>query len=149
MDISDIEQLVSIIRDARISELIVSTGGTKVRLKKQLPSTTAAVPVKQQTVAKEATEVAQVDLAESNEQTVASVYITAPMVGVFHGVDDVSSVGTSVKTGQVVGMIESMKLMNDVVSQYDGIIAEVLVEDGAPVEYGHPLFRLELAGAAV
>lgn len=149
MDISNIEQLVSIIRDARISELIVSTGGTKVRLKKQLPSMAPAVPAKQPAAVKETTEVTQADLAESTEQTIPSVYITAPMVGIFHGVANVSSVGTSVKAGQVVGMIESMKLMNDVISQYDGIIAEVLVEDGSPVEYGHPLFRLELVDATV
>ena len=65
------------------------------------------------------------------------------MVGIFHSAGNSMTEGVAVKAGQSVGAIESMKLMNDVISECDGVIAEVLVEDGLPVEYGQPLFRLE------
>ena len=52
------------------------------------------------------------------------------------------SVGDTVKKGQTLGIIEAMKLMNEIESDYDGTVAEVLVENGAPVEYGQPLFRI-------
>jgi acetyl-CoA carboxylase biotin carboxyl carrier protein len=69
-------------------------------------------------------------------------WITAPMVGIFHPVEPPVAAGVRVEAGQVVGMIESMKLMNDVCSEEGGIVQEVLVEPGMPVEYGQPLFAL-------
>ena len=65
------------------------------------------------------------------------------MVGMFHVVDGIARVGAEVSEGQVVGSIESMKLANDIVSEVAGRVREVLVEDGMPVEYGQPLYRLE------
>ena len=142
MDIDTIEQLVSIIRDARISELAVSTDSprpTKIRLRKPLHATVAVPePVTPRTAAQPAVEPKSVE-----EPAASEVYITAPMVGIFHSIDSISAVGAPVKAGQVVGAIESMKLMNDVVSEQDGVIVQILVEDGMPVEYGQSLFRLE------
>ena len=66
------------------------------------------------------------------------------MVGIFHTVDG-TSCRLNVTAGQVVGAIESMKLLNDVVSQLTGPVVEVLVEDGTPVEYGQPLCKVEPA----
>ena len=51
-------------------------------------------------------------------------------------------VGDTVKKGQVVGIVEAMKLMNEIESEYDGIVEAVLVKDGETVEYGQPLFRI-------
>jgi acetyl-CoA carboxylase biotin carboxyl carrier protein len=140
MDISDIEELVSIVRDARISELTVSSGSTTVRLRKQIPHGTALAPSQPPVLNKESGSVQ----ADEPTDEPSSAYISAPMVGIFHIAEGLTSPGATVKAGQVVGAIESMKLMNDVVSQYDGVVAEVLVEDGAPVEYGQNLFRIEL-----
>jgi acetyl-CoA carboxylase biotin carboxyl carrier protein len=83
--------------------------------------------------------------APPEEPAASDTYIVAPMVGIFHRIDAVDGIGGVVKAGQVVGAIESMKLMNDIVSECDGIIAEALVEDGMPVEFGQALFRLEQA----
>lgn len=130
MDIKEIKRLIKILEDSRISELSVTIGDSKVTVRKPLPTTTAppapAAPAK---------------AAEPEPET--AIYITAPMVGIFHGIDAVTSAGTAVEAGQVVGTIESMKLMNDVVSEYDGVITEVLIEDGMAVEYGQNLFKLE------
>jgi len=51
-------------------------------------------------------------------------------------------VGDKVKKGQILGIIEAMKLMNEIESEYDGVIEAVLIEDGSVVEYGQPLFRI-------
>jgi len=77
------------------------------------------------------------------EPAPVGVFISAPMVGIFHSIDSVGARGNAIKAGQAVGVIESMKLMNDIVADQDGVIAEVLIEDGMPVEYGQKLFRLE------
>ena len=74
-------------------------------------------------------------------------FIKAPMVGTFYsapaeGEEPFVSVGDHVKKGQVVGIIEAMKLMNEIKSDIDGIIDEALVQNGAIVEYGQPLFRV-------
>ena len=138
MDESELKKLISILQNANISELEVSVDGAKVRLRKPLSAATVLPEVRSQKPEVKS----QKPEARSKKP---AVYITAPMVGIFHSVDAVAAIGTDVKSGQVVGAIESMKLMNDVVSEHDGIIVETLVEDGMAVEYGHNLFRLEQA----
>ncbi len=66
------------------------------------------------------------------------------MVGIFHAANDIKQVGAQISKGQVVGSIESMKLLNDVVSEVSGTVREVMVENGMPVEYGQPLLRIEV-----
>jgi oxaloacetate decarboxylase alpha subunit len=65
------------------------------------------------------------------------------MVGVFRFADAVMHAGHTLAPGQAVGAIESMNLMNDVRADVGGEIIEVLIEDGAPVEYGQPLFLVQ------
>lgn len=69
------------------------------------------------------------------------------MVGIFYVSDTeggapLVQAGDEVKKGQVIGIIEAMKLMNEIRAEYDGIITEVLAENGQIVEYGQPLFRI-------
>lgn len=73
--------------------------------------------------------------------------IVSPLVGTFYsspspGADAFVKVGDSVKVGQVVGIIEAMKLMNEVESEVDGVIEEILISDEDVVEFGQPLFRV-------
>lgn len=73
--------------------------------------------------------------------------VNSPLVGTFYNsaspdADPFVKVGDTVKKGQVMGIIEAMKLMNEIESEYDGTIAEILVENGQAVEYGQPLFRV-------
>jgi len=73
--------------------------------------------------------------------------IVAPMVGTFYaaprpGADPFVRVGDHVEPGQVVAIIEAMKVMNEIVAERAGTIVEILVENGQPVEYGQPLMRL-------
>lgn len=74
--------------------------------------------------------------------------VTSPLVGTFYaapaeGADPYVSVGDQVKKGQVLAIVEAMKLMNEIESDYDGVVKKILVRDGEPVEYGQPLFCLE------
>ena len=73
--------------------------------------------------------------------------VTCPLVGTFYSApspdaEDFVKVGDTVKKGQVLGIIEAMKLMNEIESDYDGVVEAILVKDGETVEYGQPLFRI-------
>jgi acetyl-CoA carboxylase biotin carboxyl carrier protein len=77
--------------------------------------------------------------------------VVASMVGTFYasptpGTPPYAGVGQLVKAGEVLCILEAMKLMNEVVSDLDGTVAAVLVEDGAAVEYGQPLFLIDVSG---
>ncbi len=73
--------------------------------------------------------------------------VLSPLVGTFYSGSSEDApayvqVGDSVKKGQVLGIVEAMKLMNEIESEYDGVVREILVENGQTVEYGQPLFRI-------
>ena len=73
--------------------------------------------------------------------------VASPLVGTFYNAaspdsDAFVSVGDTVKKGQVLGIIEAMKLMNEIESEYDGVVEAVLVNNEEVVEYGQPLFRI-------
>jgi biotin carboxyl carrier protein len=139
MDIKRIEALIEIIEDARVMELSVRQGNTAVIVRKSaIARSRAAAP-------KTAPEKAPATMATHKVEAAqpAGPVIPAPMVGIFHSVEGIGGPGTPVKKGQVVGVIESMKLMNEVISPADGVIGDIRVEDGTPVGYGQILFRLE------
>ncbi|HEY3298485.1 MAG TPA: biotin/lipoyl-containing protein, partial [Armatimonadota bacterium] len=133
-----------IIKDAQVSELTISTGtpATTVRLRKPIAMGSTRRLTKK--IAKSAPKqvVESVSGFGASVAPPGDIQITAPMVGIFHSFDSMTSVGAPVKKGQVLGAIESMKLMNDIVSRYDGVISEILIEDGMPVEYGQSLLVL-------
>ncbi|MBM4128786.1 MAG: acetyl-CoA carboxylase biotin carboxyl carrier protein, partial [Nitrospira sp.] len=84
---------------------------------------------------------------EAEEET-RLITVTSPIVGTFYRApspesDPFVEAGSRVKKGQVLCIIEAMKLMNEIESEVDGIVIKVLVENGQPVEYGEPLFLIE------
>ena len=77
------------------------------------------------------------------------VFVTSPLVGTFYSApsedgEPVVRVGDPVKKGQVGAIVEAMKLMNEIESEVDGVVAEILVKNGEMVDYGKPLFRVEV-----
>jgi acetyl-CoA carboxylase biotin carboxyl carrier protein len=101
----------------------------------------AAAPAPQQPVAAPAAEEATPPVAEGE-------LITSPMVGTFYASPSPDSppfvqAGDTVRKGQTLCILEAMKIMNELEAEYDCKILEVLVEDGEPVEYDKPLFRVE------
>lgn len=85
--------------------------------------------------------------AKIEEQKAEGKTVESPLVGTFYAApsEDAApfvSVGDTVKKGQTLAIIEAMKLMNEIESEYDGIVSEILAENGQAVEYGQPLFRI-------
>lgn len=90
--------------------------------------------------------VSSMDETVKEENTEGEV-VTSPLVGTYYEApaEDAEAfvkVGDRVKKGQTLAIIEAMKLMNEIESEYDGVIKEIMVKNGQPVEYGQPLFRI-------
>lgn len=90
--------------------------------------------------------VSSMDETVKEENTEGEV-VTSPLVGTYYEApaEDAEAfvkVGDRVKKGQTLAIIEAMKLMNEIGSEYDGVIKEIMVKNGQPVEYGQPLFRI-------
>ncbi|MCX8052178.1 MAG: hypothetical protein N3B12_00070 [Armatimonadetes bacterium] len=135
MDIGKIEKLIEVLEASRVEEISVRKGAFGVHIKKGArPARVVTAGARTDAPSQQTTE----------EGPSGERLILAPMVGIFHAVDGVAREGAHISAGQVVGTIESMKLLNDVVSEFSGVVRETMVEDGTPVEYGQPLYRIEL-----
>lgn len=135
------EQILELVREvskAGLSNFEYTEGDVKIAM--SCPETSEhdieVIKRKPETVVKEET------VVESTGDVV-----TSPLVGTFYQApsEDAEAfvkVGDKVKKGQVLGIVEAMKLMNEIESEYDGTIIEILVKNEQPVEYGQPLFRI-------
>lgn len=144
MDLRKLKTLIDLVAESGIAELEITEGEGKVRIVKFVPqAAVAAAPVYVETVAQPA---AAAPAAAPAAPAVPQGHVTkAPMVGTFYrasspGAAPFAEVGQSVKEGEVLCIIEAMKLLNEIEADKTGVIKEVLVENGAPVEYGQPLF---------
>jgi biotin carboxyl carrier protein len=144
MGMDEIEQLVRLVAGARVSELTVQKDGRRITIRKSVVLSSQRPRNDQEASTSASFDQTASELEEINLNTFQE--ITAPMVGIFRQARTPIREGDSIREGQVVGMIESMKLMNDIRSELVGVVQEVLAEDGMPVEYGQPLFRLTSGG---
>ncbi|MFN8770438.1 MAG: acetyl-CoA carboxylase biotin carboxyl carrier protein [Neisseriaceae bacterium] len=157
MDIKKIEEIIKLVTESGISELEISEGEDKLRISTIKPgetySNTQSVVQAQQPIQYIATPnlpQTEVQIApQAVESTTATHddanYIKSPMVGTFYRAASPTSasfveVGQEVKVGQVLCIIEAMKLMNQIESEKSGTIKEILIKDGSPVEFGQRLF---------
>ena len=138
MDLEKIEGLVKIIEDSSLNEFTYKDKDVKITMSKldHPPVVAAGVPVAAS---------APVNTTVEEEE---SLFITSPIVGTFYSAaaPDVPAfvkVGDQVKAGQTVCILEAMKLMNEIQSDYDCEIEAVLVSNEQKVEYGQPLFRVK------
>ncbi|MGI4790527.1 MAG: acetyl-CoA carboxylase biotin carboxyl carrier protein [Janthinobacterium lividum] len=136
MNLELVEQIVVLLGEYPVSEIAVELEGSRVHVRKPLSS----VP----RVSASLVETSHADRPAESEiiPEPQPQVLTAPMVGIFYHAEPSLAFTAEVKPGQVVGYIESMKLMNDVAAEEGGRITDILVENGAPVEYGQALFRL-------
>ena len=142
MNLELVQQIVALMGEYPVSEITVEQEGRRVCVRKPLTAAVAPMPLMDalEAVTEEAGEpsaILEVAAAEEERRT-----LTATMVGIFHHADPPIPYAAVIEAGQCIGFIESMKLMNDVLAEAGGRVVEVLVEDGAPVEYGQSLFRL-------
>ena len=150
MNYEDIKKLIDDMGTANIDELEIEfPEGMKISMKKNVNKDIVATTVQPQT----SIPTIQVN-TENNvikeEKSVEENYkvIKSPMVGTFYSKpspdkDAFVKVGDNIKKGQVVCIVEAMKLMNEIESEFDGEIVEVCVNDGDIVEYGMPLFKIK------
>lgn len=140
MDHEEIKRLIDLMKDTDVTEIQIEREGGKIRIKREkfLYSMGAVPPP-------------VADIAETKDTPVIDeklVTITSPIVGIFHrspspDAQPYIDVGSPVKKGQILCIVEAMKLMNEIESDTDGIISKILVENGQPVEYGEALFLIE------
>ncbi len=144
MELEEIKQLLELLKDTDITELQIEREGAKLKIKRErfMPSFEIAQPVKH------AVSAAAKEEAKKEEEAQRLVTITSPIVGIFFRSPSPEAPpfvepGSAVKKGQVLCIIEAMKLMNEIESDVDGVISKILVENSQPVEYGEPLFLIE------
>jgi acetyl-CoA carboxylase biotin carboxyl carrier protein len=157
MDLEDIKQILSLVREHDLAEFELERDGLKVRIRKAGPAMTFAPPVV--AVGPPSALPAPVPLAPAAGVPVSSGdiqeaidlgVIKSPIVGTFYRSAEPDAapfvdVGTVVRKGQVLCIIEAMKLMNEIESDCDGEIVKVYVENGKPVQFGDRLFAVKVS----
>lgn len=146
MRMSTLRKLIKLVEESRISELEVGRFGARVKISKNSGPASGRVAV--ESVSPVTTEEAARPTKQRKEGLVA---VVAPMVGTFYRAPapDAPSyveVGDYVKKNQVLCIIEAMKLMNEIESEFEGRVAEILVKNEQPVGYGEELILIEPRG---
>ena len=144
MDIRKVKKLIEMLENSSLNEIVIKEGEESVKLVKsagniQTPQMIAASPQ---------VSAPAIEEKEPEDKIVSGKSINSPMVGTFYsspnpGADSFVKVGDKVSEGDVLCIIEAMKMMNEVKSDYSGIIKEILISDADPVEYGEALFIIE------
>lgn len=146
MNLREVETLVDLVHVARVSEVTIRAHGRRITIRKD-PNSAPPKHAPIEVAPSPALPSVETVAAAADAPHAAGAVIAAPMVGVFHSAEPAFGVGSQVEPGQVVGVIESMRLMNDVSAEIAGVIEAILVEDGMAVEYGQPIFRVHTASA--
>jgi acetyl-CoA carboxylase biotin carboxyl carrier protein len=166
MNLDDVKQILQLMREHELTEFELERDGIKIRVCKNgsapaitsavapgIPEAASARPASQlKPPAAPADSVSQPSAAlppaTPDEAAVDYAVVKSPIVGTFYrspepGAPAFVEVGSQVKKGQVLCIIEAMKLMNEIECDHDGEIATIYVEDGQPVQYGERLFALK------
>jgi acetyl-CoA carboxylase biotin carboxyl carrier protein len=141
MEIDDLKELIDLLKETDITELQFEKDGTKVRIKRERMLSPMEIQVQKFGGLQE-------KVISATEEETRLITITSPIVGTFYRAPSPEAapfveIGSRVKKGQVLCIVEAMKLMNEIESEIDGTIIKALVENGQPVEYGEPLFLIE------
>ena len=153
MDLRKLKKLIDLVEESGIAEIEVTEGEEKVRITRTTaaaapiyaaPAPAAAAPVAAPvaaapTAAAPAAAPAARDLSNAQKSPMVGTFYRAPGPNAAAFVE----VGKQVKAGDTLCIIEAMKLMNEIEAEKSGVVKEILVENGTPVEYGEPLFIIE------
>jgi len=152
MDIRKIKKLIELLEESGLAEIEITEGEESVRIARVTqgpPAVTQAIPVHAPVAAAPAAPPAAAPaVAEPLPAPRNENLVTAPMVGTFYaspapGAKPFVEVGQEVRVGQVLCIIEAMKMMNQIESERAGRVVSVLAKNGEPVEFGQPLFAIE------
>ncbi|MFA5311181.1 MAG: acetyl-CoA carboxylase biotin carboxyl carrier protein [Candidatus Omnitrophota bacterium] len=149
MNIKEIKEMVNLMNDNGLMELEIEKDGMRIRLKKTSAGSegfSGPVVFERERVTDAAAKQSQ--LAAREASSIKSVEIKSPMVGTFYRAPSpeapaYTEVGQNVEPGQVICIIEAMKLMNEIKAEVKGKILEVLVDNAEPIEFGQPIFLIE------
>jgi len=167
IDLRYVKKLIDIIDESTVDSIeITSDKGIKIRISKspqqrgavqmaapmQIPTIVpATAPVGRVSPTQGVPVVAEPEVAAAEAAKPSALDVKSPMVGTFYkspepGTKAYVAVGDRVKKGQILCIIEAMKIMNEIESEFAGVVREILVEDAQPVEYGQALFRIDPNG---
>lgn len=151
MNYEEIKRLIDDMGDSKIDELNIEfPDGIKISMKKdRTPVMPAPVTdnIQYISVPEKKTEIAETKKVEQKEEEEYKI-VKSPMVGTFYSKSSPDAkpyveVGSKVKKGDILCIVEAMKLMNEIESEYDGEVVEICVNDGEMVDYGKPLFKIK------
>ena len=150
MDFEEIKQILALVKEHELAEFELSHQDFKIRIRKDsvaAPAAAVAAPVAASVPALPAAQTTPVSPAPPVEDGEELAIVTSPIVGTFYQAPEpdakaFASVGDVVRKGQVLCIIEAMKLMNEIESEYDGEIVKVYVDNGKAVQYGERLFAI-------
>jgi acetyl-CoA carboxylase biotin carboxyl carrier protein len=164
MDLNQLKQLLELVREHELSEFEIEHEGLRLKVRKDgtggfapfqaaphpaagavAPAPAAALPQAVHPAA--ASPAASAEGADSTDAEIELAVVKSPIVGTFYrspepGAASFVEIGTPVKKGQKLCIIEAMKLMNEIDSEYDGEIVNIYVDNGQPVQYGERLFAI-------
>ena len=154
MEFENLLTLIKTVSDSELTDFDYEENGTRIRLKKKketvvVSGASSNVPVMGFENIQTVENAAAVNTAntQADNSEPEGMIVKSPLVGTFYAApaedaDPFVSVGDQVKKGQTIAIVEAMKLMNEIESDFDGKVAEIYVENGQAVEYGQPLFRI-------
>ena len=154
MEFENLLTLIKTVSDSELTEFSYEENGSSIHLKKKkdpvvVAGNTSDIPVmgleNMQTAGN--TRLKESDIVQQKSAEPEGQIVNSPLIGTFYAApsedaEPFVSVGDSVKKGQTLAIVEAMKLMNEIESDFDGKVAELYVENGQAVEYGQPLFRI-------
>jgi len=149
MNIKEIKEMINLMNENGLVELEVEKEDMRIRLKKTASGIEALNgPVVIERQAAPVLPQGQITQETESKNTVKTAEIKSPMVGTFYRAPNPEAapyveVGQTIEPGQVICIIEAMKLMNEIKSEIRGKILEILVDNAEPVEFGQPLFLIE------
>ena len=153
MDLRKLKTLIDLVSDSNVSELEITEAEGKVRIVKGPVGTMVAAPIAAPVVAAAPiagapTAAAPAVLSEAEQAAAAGHVVKSPMVGTYYASSSPEAkpfvqVGTVVKEGETICIIEAMKILNEIEADKSGTITRILVDNGQAVEYGQPLFHID------
>lgn len=156
IDLRYVKKLVEMLDESTVDSIEISTEkGMKIRISKtptQRGGMQVGAPMAMQMAAPVAAPAALAAVAEAvpraEEQRASYLEVKSPMVGTYYasaepGARPYVSVGDRIAKGQILCIIEAMKIMNEIESEFDGVLREMIVDNAQPVEYGQVLFRID------
>ena len=147
MNLKEIKEMINLMNENNLMELEVEKEGVRIRLRRSMPAEAGASQIIiEKEIGRE--KPFPPTLEQPQPALIRTIEIKAPMVGTFYSAPSPEAapyveIGQVIDTGQVICIIEAMKLMNEIKSEIKGKITEILVENAEPVEFGQPLFLVE------